>query len=160
MAEATEVATTQEAQEEQPLQFCTFRLDRDFYGVEILHVQEIIRPLRIFPVPATPDFLLGVINLRGNILPVVDIKRILKGKPWQLSSEAQMLILQHEALRLGLTIDAISEIAHLPPSQLEPFVPSKDDRQGKYIKSFGRLPTGELLAVVDVHRLIPDLRIR
>ena len=75
MAENVAAATKQESDQELLMQLVGFTIGKELFGVDILMVQEIIRAAPITPVPNSPDFVEGVINLRGNILPVIDLRK-------------------------------------------------------------------------------------
>lgn len=98
--------------------FLTFFLAKEEYGIEILKVQEIIGTMAITPVPRTPDHLRGVINLRGKIIPVVDL-RLKLGLP---AAEGQncIIVVRARGLEIGITVDQVSEVANIADKDIEP----------------------------------------
>jgi purine-binding chemotaxis protein CheW len=98
--------------------FLTFFLAKEEYGIEILKVQEIIGFMAITPVPRTPDHLRGVINLRGKIIPVVDL-RLKLGLP---AAEGQtcIIVVRARGLEVGVTVDQVSEVANIADKDIEP----------------------------------------
>ncbi len=98
--------------------FLTFFLAKEEYGIEILKVQEIIGVMAITPVPRTPDHLRGVINLRGKIIPVVDL-RLKLGLP---AAEGQtcIIVVRARGLEIGITVDQVSEVANIADKDIEP----------------------------------------
>jgi purine-binding chemotaxis protein CheW len=159
MAETTFVQDAPVA-EEASLGFCTFQIGGESYGLDIVLVQEVIRSQKVFPVPTTPPYVLGVINLRGTIIPIVDIKRVLKQTPWREDPDTRLLILQQDQTVVGWAVDAVGDIAWLPVSRIEPFHTRRDDPGLKYVDRIGRVSEKAALALVDGPRLIGDLRIR
>jgi purine-binding chemotaxis protein CheW len=98
--------------------FLTFFLAKEEYGIEILKVQEIIGYMAITPVPRTPEHLKGVINLRGKIIPVVDL-RLKLGLP---AAEGQncIIVVRARGLEIGVTVDQVSEVANINDKDIEP----------------------------------------
>ena len=98
--------------------FLTFFLAKEEYGIEILKVQEIIGVMAITPVPRTPEHLRGVINLRGKIIPVVDL-RLKLGLP---AAEGQncIIVVRARGLEIGITVDQVSEVANIADKDIEP----------------------------------------
>ncbi|MBK8575215.1 MAG: chemotaxis protein CheW [Elusimicrobia bacterium] len=98
--------------------FLTFFLAKEEYGIEILKVQEIIGTMAITPVPRTPEHLRGVINLRGKIIPVVDL-RLKLGLP---AAEGQncIIVVRARGLEIGITVDQVSEVANIADKDIEP----------------------------------------
>jgi len=92
------------------LQLVVFKLGQEEYGVSILQVQEIKRITEITRVPHTPEYIKGVINLRGSVLPVIDLKKRLN-LPQQASTEnARIIIVKVEEISIGMMVDAVSEV--------------------------------------------------
>jgi purine-binding chemotaxis protein CheW len=98
--------------------FLTFFLAKEEYGIEILKVQEIIGYMAITPVPRTPEHLRGVINFRGKIIPVVDL-RLKLGLP---AAEGQncIIVVRARGLEIGITVDQVSEVANIADKDIEP----------------------------------------
>lgn len=102
-----------------------FVLARETYAVELKHVREIYPLKDLTPIPCTPPFLLGIINLRGEMCPVIDLKRLFDLPDRGLTNATRAVILQHDAMELGIVADAVlggrsmsvRDIA-LPPSTL------------------------------------------
>jgi len=92
------------------MQLVVFKLGREEYGVSILQVQEIKRITEITRVPHTPEYIKGVINLRGSVLPVIDLKKRLN-LPQQVSTEdARIIIVKVKEISVGMIVDAVSEV--------------------------------------------------
>ena len=104
--------------------YLTFDLAEEEYGVEILRVREIIGMMDITPVPRTPDFVLGVINLRGKVIPVIDL-RLKFGLPYKEPDERTCVIVvevMHEGntIQMGIVVDRVNEVVDVKPEDVEP----------------------------------------
>lgn len=109
-AEAIDVATEEE------IRICLFSIGEDYFALPIETLTEIIIPQKVFPVPTTPPHVLGVINLRGNIVPIVDIRSTL-ALP-QKTPVGQVAIIKHGTIALGIAVDNVSEVISVPESSL------------------------------------------
>lgn|SRR5690606_4136838 len=99
--------------------YLTFSLADEEYGVEILKVQEIIRMLPITRVPRTPAFVRGVINLRGRVIPVVDLRSKLGMDPLDGGPEQCMIVIQVMDVQTALIVDRVSEVLDIAPDAIE-----------------------------------------
>jgi purine-binding chemotaxis protein CheW len=120
MADKFAAATKQETEQEL-MQLVGFTIGKELFGVDILMVQEIIRAAPITPVPNSPEFVEGVINLRGNILPVIDLRRRLN----LLTDESDLedtwiLILDIQNKVTGFIVDSVTEVIKIEESTIEP----------------------------------------
>ena len=101
---------------EEEIRVCLLRIGEDTYAIAIDLLTEIIIPQRVFPVPTTPPHVLGVINLRGNIVPIVDIRFALS-LPSQ-SGAGQIAILKFGSITLGIVVDNVFEVVSVPVSRV------------------------------------------
>lgn len=121
MAEKFSSAAKQEAEQEQLMQLVGFTIGRELFGVDILMVQEIIRAAPITPVPNSPDFVEGVINLRGNILPVIDLRKRLNLLSEDIDlKDTWILILDIQNKITGFIVDSVTEVIKIQESTIEP----------------------------------------
>jgi chemotaxis signal transduction protein len=109
-------ANTNEVMPGEEIRVCLFRIGEDSYAIPVGMLTEIIIPQKLFPVPTTPQHVLGIINLRGNIVPIVDIRPVLS-LPHQ-SEPGQIAILKHGSITLGIVYDDVSEVVAVPESSL------------------------------------------
>lgn len=103
----------------EPLKLCTFVLDGHHFGVDVRVVQEVLRTLAITPAPLAPDEVRGLINLRGQIVEALDLRRIL-GLPPAPASEAVSVVLSTDEGRVSLLVDRIGEVLDAPADAFEP----------------------------------------
>lgn len=114
--------TEQEAPRETTIrQFVGFVIGEELFGVDILSVQEIIRDTTITPIPDAPDFLEGVINLRGNIIPVIDLRKRLKlSTPPPAEKSLWIVILIVDGRVTGFVVDRVTKVLNVPESSIKP----------------------------------------
>ncbi|MCY0878893.1 MAG: chemotaxis protein CheW [Firmicutes bacterium] len=142
-------------------QFVVFRVGQEEYGVPIAHVQEIVRlPDRLTRVPHAPDYVEGVINLRGNVLPVLDFRRLL-GLDTVVSSERQrVMVFVIQGVRTGFIVDAVAEVLKLPASAIEP-APYLSEAQHAVLGRVANLPEERrMIQLVNVDALVTGDQIR
>jgi purine-binding chemotaxis protein CheW len=129
----------------------TFHLAGEEYGVEIGSVQEIIRATDITPVPGAPGHVRGVINLRGKIIPVVDLRRRF-GLPAGGNPEQQrIVVVELGAKRLGLLVDCVSQVLKVPATVVENLPEEAATIDDRYIRGIGKLD-GRLVLILDLSR--------
>jgi len=131
----------------------TFYLDREEYGVDVRQVQEIRRVGDITTVPRAPEFIRGVINLRGRILPVLDLKRKLGLGEVEASRSARIVVVRVRERLLGLLVDGASQVPKIPVSRIEPPPEEVVERGGDYIRGVAKLDD-RLIILVDLERLL------
>ena len=106
--------------------FLSFRLDREEYGIEILRVREIIGLLDITPLPQTPEYVKGVVNLRGKIIPVIELRTKFGMPSIEYTEETCIIVVEVtdpdglEQFQMGVVVDIVSEVTDIDKSQIEP----------------------------------------
>ena len=131
----------------------TFYLDREEYGIDVRQVQEIRRISDITVVPRAPEFIRGVINLRGRILPVLDLKRKLGLGEVEGTKTARIVVVRVRERLLGLLVDGASQVPKIPVSRIEPAPEEVFERGGDYIRGVAKLDD-RLIILVDLERLL------
>ncbi len=130
-----------------------FYLDRGEYGVDVRQVQEIRRVTEITSVPRAPRFIRGVINLRGRILPVLDLRTRLGLGEVATSRAARIVVVRVKDRLLGLLVDGASQVLKIPVSQVEPAPEEVVQKGGDYIRGVAKLDD-RLIILVDLERLL------
>ncbi|TAJ07394.1 MAG: chemotaxis protein CheW [Nitrospirae bacterium] len=142
-----------EASTEEFSQFVTCHVDGEEFAVDILSVQEIIRMVEITRVPKSPSFVEGVINLRGRIIPVLDLRRRLGVPEAARTAQSRIVVVMVRGRVVGLVVDSVSEVLRIPKSAMEP-APSLGATVGaEFIQGVGRLED-RLLTLLDLKRLL------
>jgi purine-binding chemotaxis protein CheW len=131
----------------------TFFLDREEYGVDVRQVQEIRRVSEITSVPRAPEFIRGVINLRGRILPVLDLKRKLGLGEVVAGRATRIVVVRVKERLLGLLVDGASQVLKVEVSRVEPPPEEVVERGGDYIRGVAKLDD-RLIILVDLERLL------
>jgi purine-binding chemotaxis protein CheW len=146
-------AQAQRAAVEATEHLATFYLAREEYGVDVKQVQEIRRVTEITGVPRAPEFVRGVINLRGRILPVLDLKRRLALGEVAMGRAARIVVVRVKDRLLGLLVDGASQVLKIPVSQVEPAPEEVVQKGGDYIRGVAKLDD-RLIILVDLERLL------
>jgi purine-binding chemotaxis protein CheW len=131
----------------------TFFLDREEYGVDVRQVQEIRRMSEVTSVPRAPDFIRGVINLRGRILPVLDLKRKLGLGEVEPGRATRIVVVRVKERLLGLLVDGASQVLRVEVSRIEPPPEEVVEKGGDYIRGVAKLDD-RLIILVDLERLL------
>ncbi|PID58631.1 hypothetical protein CSB45_03550 [candidate division KSB3 bacterium] len=148
----TEVQPEQEADSPEYIQLCIFELSGRLLALSIFNVQEILEDASMTPVPTTPNFLHGVINLRGDIVPIVDIREILGFQLRERTLDNRIMILNAGKTRFGILVDAISEVGRIEKRVIEQDASMLDIADGKFISNIVQYNDG-LLVLLDVDAL-------
>jgi purine-binding chemotaxis protein CheW len=111
------------------VQLCTFRIGGEDYAVDIMRVREIIHPLPITPVPRAPAFVEGVVRLRGEVIPVLDVRRRLGVAQAPVSRKTRFLVVNVARRRIGLVVDEVCEVLRLRRGEIRP-APALGDEGG------------------------------
>ena len=138
---------------EAPEHLATFFLHREEYGVDVRQVQEIRRTTEITSVPRAPEFIRGVINLRGRILPVLDLKRKLGLGEVEDGRATRIVVVRVKERLLGLLVDGASQVLKVEVSRIEPAPEEVVEKGGDYIRGVAKLDD-RLIILVDLERLL------
>lgn len=134
--------------------FLTFSLGNECYGLEISHVTEIIGIQPITGIPELPNYVKGIINLRGKIIPVMDVRLRFK-KPFQeYNDRTCVIVIDIKNISIGLIVDSVSEVLAIPDSNIVP-PPDMKAVQNKYIKGIGKVEN-EIKLLLDCEKLISE----
>lgn len=135
------------------MQLVVFKLNREDYGVSILQVQEIKRMTEITRVPNAPDYLKGVINLRGSVLPVIDLKTRLDLPPAEYTDDTRIIIVKVEDITAGLIVDAVSEVTSINAASIEAAQSVVSGLSAQYLSGVGKLGDN-LLILLNLEAII------
>lgn len=134
-------------------QWVTFYLDNEKYGIKVMQVQEVLRMTEIAPVPGAPDYVLGIINLRGNVVTVIDTRKRFGLPEKQPDDATRIVIIEAGGQVVGILVDSVAEVADLRNSQIEATPNVGSDESSKYIQGVSS-HNEQLLILVDVDRLL------
>ncbi len=136
-------------------QWVTFFLDGEIYGVNVLQVQEVLRVSEISPVPGAPEYVLGIINLRGNIVTVVDMRQRFGLQPKELDDLSRIVIIEVTGYVIGILVDSVAEVAYLRESSMESAPNVGSGESSRYIQGVCNREN-QLLILVDLNKLLDD----
>lgn len=137
------------------IQWVTFFLENEKYGIQVMQVQEVLRVTEIAPVPGAPDYVLGIINLRGNVVTVVDARKRF-GLPEKESDDAtRIVIIESGDQVVGILVDSVAEVVDLHANDIETAPNVGTDESSRYIQGVSSQGE-ELLILVDVDKLLTD----
>jgi purine-binding chemotaxis protein CheW len=144
---------------EKDLQLVGFRIGRETFGLPIALVREIVRVPEITSVPNAPDYIEGVINLRGRIIPVVDLRKRFGDMSGATSKKNRIVVVELENRLIGLLVHSASEVLRIPPSEIE--APQNVFQEGElsYITGVGKLK-GRLVILLDLSRILERKELR
>jgi purine-binding chemotaxis protein CheW len=157
---ARAIALAREPDKKEPavgkhLEIVEFLLANERYGIESSFVRE-VNPIKTFtPLPGTPRFILGIINVRGKVMSVVDIKKFFDLPEKTLTELNKVIILHHEEMEFGLLADVILGVSQIPLSVIQPSLPTLTGIREEYLKGVTR----ERLIILDAEKLLKDKKI-
>ena len=135
------------------LQLVTFSIGSEEFGVDILKVIEIIRTMEITKVPKAPAFVEGVINLRGLVIPIIDLRRRFGLAEKAGDSDTRIIVIEINGMSVGFVVDSVSEVLRIPANTVEPAPPVVAGVDSDYISGVGTLED-RLLILLDLDKLL------
>lgn len=148
-------AVVQQQQDNPVMRWVTFRLDKEKYCVNVMQVQEVLRITEIAPVPGAPSFVLGIINLRGNVVTVVDTRRRFGLVPKDNDDASRIVIIEVNSNVIGMLVDSVADVVDLRKSDIETAPNVGTDESSKYIQGVASRE-GELLIVIDLNKFLSE----
>ena len=130
-------------------QFVSFRLGKEEYGIPILRVQEIIRFEALTRVPQSADYIEGVLNLRGQIIPVVDLRRRFGLPSLDRNSSTRIIVVEIDQARFGILVDSVNEVRSIASDEIDPAPPLGGQIDAEYIEGMAKLDQG-LVILLDI----------
>jgi purine-binding chemotaxis protein CheW len=140
------------ATEGESLQLILFRMGDEYYGLPISLVKEIIKPLPITRFPKSPPYVEGVIDLRGRILPIINLRSMFGLQPLPITEDSRFVDVQLDNLRIGIIVDAVSEVVRISRQQIEPAPPIVAGVEGKYLTGIARVED-RLILLLDLNEV-------
>ena len=147
--------TSEQAENNPVTQWVTFRLEEETYGVNVMQVQEVLRMTEIAPVPGAPSYVLGIINLRGNVVTVMDTRSRFGLPPHEPDDATRIVIIEAEDQVVGILVDSVAEVVYLKQSDIEIAPNVGNEESSRYIQGVANRDEG-LLILVDLDKLLTD----
>lgn len=145
----------EKSQEDLISQWVTFFLDGEMYGINVLQVQEVLRVNEIAPVPGSPEYALGIINLRGNIVTVIDTRQRFGLRPQEIDDSSRIVIIEIADNVIGILVDSVAEVVYLRESEIESAPNVGSGESSRYIQGVSNREN-KLLILVDLNKLLND----
>ncbi|SDR96358.1 purine-binding chemotaxis protein CheW [Halopseudomonas xinjiangensis] len=146
---------TAQSAEDPILQWVTFRLDNETYGINVMQVQEVLRHSEIAPVPGAPAYVLGIINLRGNVVTVIDTRQRFGLSPAPITDNTRIVIIEADKQVIGILVDSVAEVVYLRQSEIETAPNVGTDESAKFIQGVCN-KNNELLILVDLEKMMNE----
>jgi purine-binding chemotaxis protein CheW len=134
--------------------FLTFMVDKEIYGIEIRYVTEIIGIQAITVVPELPEYIRGIINLRGKIIPVMDVRLRFKKEFREYNDRTCVVVVDINDISIGLIVDGVAEVMVIPDQDIVP-PPQVNRVQNHYIKAIGKVGN-DVKLILDCNKLLSD----
>lgn len=142
---------------QQPARWVTFGLEGETYGVNVMHVREVLRLVDVTPVPSAPAYILGIINLRGNVVTVIDARSRFGLPPREPTEASRILVLEADSEVVGFLVDNISEVSDIKPDQIEVAPHLSKEQASNYILGIAN-SENNLVILVDLARIANEDR--
>jgi purine-binding chemotaxis protein CheW len=135
--------------------YLTFSLGKESYGIEVRYVIEIIGIQSITEVPEMPDYIKGIINLRGKIIPVMDVRLRFKKEPKEYNDRTCIVVIDIKGISIGLIVDSVSEVITIPEEDVVDPPAINKSTNNKYIKKIGKVKN-DVKLLLDCEKLLSD----
>jgi purine-binding chemotaxis protein CheW len=136
-------------------QWVTYRLDEETYGINVMQVQEVLRYTEIAPVPGAPNYVMGIINLRGNVVTVIDTRARFGLPPSEITDSSRIVIIESDEHVVGILVDSVAEVVYLRSSEIDSAPHVGTEESAKFIQGVSNRDD-ELLILVDLNKLLND----
>lgn len=137
------------------LQWVTFKLAGETYGINVMQVQEVLRYTEIAPVPGAPTYVLGIINLRGNVVTVIDTRHRFGLETGEINDNTRIVIIEADNHVVGILVDSVAEVVYLRQSEIETAPNVGNEESAKFIQGVCH-KNNELLILIELNKLLTD----
>lgn len=144
-----------QAHDDQVLQYVTFRLDDETYGLNVMQIQEVLRYTEIAPVPGAPDYVLGIINLRGNVVTVIDTRCRFGLAEAEVTDSTRIVVMESANQVMGILVDSVAEVVYLKSSEIETAPNVGNEESAKFIQGVCN-KDGELIILVEFDKMLSE----
>ena len=144
-----------ETRSEPVSRWVTFQLENETYGIDVMQIREVLRSTEISPVPGAPSYVLGIINLRGNVVAIIDTRSRFGLPQREVDDASRILILEAGDYVVGFLVDSVSEVAELQNDQIETAPDTGSSEGARFISGLYNRKEG-LLILVDANKLLSE----
>ena len=155
VADTEDVILDEEGDEIQENQFLTFGIEKETYAIDLLNVIEIIRLIQITPIPEAFAFVKGIINLRGKIIPVMDVRMRFSISEKAYEDRTCIIVVNIKGLEMGLIVDHVSEVLEIPETQIDAMPTVSKTASQRFVKGIGKTDSGVKI-ILDLDKMLFD----
>ncbi len=130
-----------------------FKLGEEEYAIDIMRIKEITPFFELTPIPRAPSYILGILSLRGNIIPVFDVKKKMGLPVTELTGKTRIIVLKNDDEQVGVLVDAITSAAQIPEKSIEPPPPIIKGVEAEYIIGIGQY-RGRMMIIMNIDEII------
>lgn len=134
-------------------EFVTFRLNQEYYGINIQNVENIEKVLPITRIPYTMNYIKGVVNLRGIIVPVVDLRARFGLDKKATNDESRIIIVNLDDYKIGMLVDSSSEVLQIPEEDIDAAPNVKKEVNNEFVKNIGK-KNGRIIMLIDLYKVL------
>ncbi len=145
----------QETRDDPVLQWVTFNLDGETYGINVMQVREVLRYTEIAAVPGAPDYVLGIINLRGNVVTVIDTRQRFGLEPGEITDNTRIVVIEADKHVMGILVDSVAEVVYLRLSEIEKAPSVGNEESSRFIQGVCH-KNNELLILIELNKLLTE----
>jgi purine-binding chemotaxis protein CheW len=149
------MAETAHLEDNEYTQWVTFRLEGETYGINVMQVQEVLRVTEIAPVPGAPDYVMGIINLRGNVVSVLDTRKRFGLRPKEGDDSTRIIIIESDSQIIGMMVDSVTEVVDVQRAMIESAPNIGNEENSRYINGVVS-QDASLLILVDLDSLLTN----
>jgi len=147
------VKNTNAVQDDPIVQWVTFKLADEVYGINVMQVREVLRPTTIAPVPGAPKYVLGIINLRGSVVTVIDTRDRFGLCSEPITDNSRIVIIETGKSVIGMLVDAVAEVVYIRESEIEQAPNVGNEESSRFIQGVC-YKSERLLILVDLNRVL------
>ncbi len=136
----------------------SFRMGRELYAVNVMCVREVLTLMEYAKVAGAPDFVLGIVNLRGNVVTVIDAHKRFNLPPEPVTEETRVVIIESDKATIGMLVDEVRDVIDVPDSLIQPPPQLQGDAANQYIGGLVHL-NEQIYILVDVQKLLQDAQV-
>ncbi|WP_300173584.1 chemotaxis protein CheW [uncultured Aliivibrio sp.] len=155
MSQYNQVEIRKDQVSDEVLQWVTFQLEEETYGINVMQVREVLRHTEIAPVPGAPDYVLGIINLRGNVVTVIDTRSRFGLMQGEISDNTRIIVIESERQVIGILVDSVAEVVYLRSSEIDTTPSVGTEESAKFIQGVSNRED-KLLILVDLNKLLSE----
>ena len=155
MSQYNQVEIRKDQVSDEVLQWVTFQLEEETYGINVMQVREVLRHTEIAPVPGAPDYVLGIINLRGNVVTVIDTRSRFGLMQGEISDNTRIIVIESERQVIGILVDSVAEVVYLRSSEIDTTPSVGTEESAKFIQGVSNRED-KLLILLDLNKLLSE----